>query len=308
LAAASGISGPRNWEDTEATIRSVQVLRSGSGEQHREHRYGSGKPLLWWVLTSRSWIKLPINYFLIEHKDGPVLFDTGLDPSIVSNPQYIKNPVGRFLLKRIFRLHISEKDRMKTVLATIGQAPENIRTAVISHLHFDHVGGIADIPQADLLVSQQEWAQLSEPHPERKWILKEHINIPHARWRPITFQPSADPLFIEFEGIYDVAGDGSMILLPTPGHTPGSLSMLIRCQGWAPILLIGDLTYEASLLQNDTAPGVGDASVLRKSFAKVRQLKTCLPDLVIVPSHDYASVNDIDRATRGPFSAATPNG
>jgi len=81
---------------TERAIRSVRVFSSGSAEQHKEHRYGTVMPRLWWVLTSRSWLKVPINYFLIEHRDGPVLFDTGLDPAIATNERYISSPIGDF--------------------------------------------------------------------------------------------------------------------------------------------------------------------------------------------------------------------
>ena len=285
--------------DAESTINSLHVLNSGWAEQHKEHRYGSRGPQLWWVLTSRSWVKLPISFFLIQHRDGPVLFDTGLDPAILSNPQYISQPVGQFLVRRLFRWHITDEDRLDKVLVKAGVAAGSICRAVISHLHFDHVGGIAQIPQAELLVSEREWAQLSEPHPEREWILREHVELPHAQWRPISFQPTDDPLFDGFDGVYDVAGDGSMVLLPTPGHTPGSLSMLIRREGWAPILLVGDLTYEASLLENDITPGTGDAAELKRTYAKVRQLKQRLPDIVIVPSHDFTADQTIVRATQG---------
>jgi len=113
-------------------------------------------------------------------------------------------------------------------------------------------------------------------------------------------------MFAGFEGIFDVAGDGSMILLPTPGHTPGSLSMLVRSEGWAPILLVGDLTYEAALMETGTAPGTGDAAALRLSYEKVRRLRERIPDLVIVPSHDFSAAENIGRAMRvdPPVSAA----
>jgi N-acyl homoserine lactone hydrolase len=283
---------------TEPAIGSIHVLSSGWGEQHKEHRYGTWMPQLLWVLTSRSWVKVPINYFLIKHRDGPILFDTGLDPTIATDKNYISSPIGRFLLRQIFRLHISQEDRLDRLLATNGHGIEDIRTAVISHLHFDHVGGIAHIPQAELIVSAREWEQLSEPHPEYEWILREHIQIPHANWRPFTFQQTDDPLFDGFEGTYDVAGDGSMILLPTPGHTPGSLSMLVQSEAWAPILLVGDLTYEAELIETDATPGTGDKAVLHASYENVRRLKERLPDLVIVPSHDFAAAESIERATR----------
>lgn len=282
--------------DPDRPITSVQVLHCGRAEQHYEHRYGSRLPQLWWVFFGRKWVPLPLQAFLIEHRDGIVLFDTGIDPAIQFDNSYIKQAVGRFLLPRIFRLHLTEADRIDHVLAGAGVAAGDIRTAVLSHLHFDHVGGIAHIPQADLLVSAQEWAILSETHPEHEWILREHIEIPGAKWRQITFQPSDDPIFDGFDGIHDVASDGSMILLPTPGHTPGSLSMLIRQDGWNPILLVGDLTYEAGLIEKGVVAGTGSKDALLASFEKVRRLKERLPGLVVVASHDFAAEDALSRA------------
>ena len=163
-------------------IRTIRVISIGRAEQHKEHRYGSWMPRLLWVLTSRSWVELPINVFLIEHRDGLVLFDTGLDPAIESDPQYVTSGIGRFLLRRIFRLHIKPDDKLGKKLEALGYAAASVRKAIISHLHFDHIGGIADIPQAELLVSEREWAQLSEPHPEREWVLREHIELLGAKW------------------------------------------------------------------------------------------------------------------------------
>lgn len=279
-------------------IASVKVLTCGRAEQHREHRFGSRLPQLWWIFFGRNWVALPLQCFLIDHHDGLVLFDTGIDPSIISDKHYIRQAIGRFLLPRIFRLHVRESNRIDHVLAGEGVAAGDVRVAVISHLHFDHVGGIAQLPQAQLLVSDREWAILSDPHPEREWILREHIEIDAAKWRQISFEPTDDPLFEGFDGIYDVAGDGSMILLPTPGHTPGSLSMLIRQDGWDPVLLVGDLTYDTALLENDIVPGTGDREQLLATFAKIRRLKQQLPGLVLVASHDGAAKHALLRATR----------
>jgi glyoxylase-like metal-dependent hydrolase (beta-lactamase superfamily II) len=219
------------------------------------------------------------------------------DPAVQWDSNYIKQAIGRFLLPRIFRLHLREEDRIDHVLSRIGVSANDVRRAIISHLHFDHVGGIDQIPQAELLVSKEEWEILSEPHPEREWILREHIEIPSAKWQQISFEPSNDPLLEDFAGVHDVAGDGSMILLPTPGHTKGSLSMLIRQEGWRPILLVADLTYETTLLEKDQVPGTGDKETLLSSFSKVRRLKERLPDVEIVASHDFASKDAIARAT-----------
>jgi len=115
-------------------IASVRVLSCGQAEQHKEHRFGSRLPQLWWVFFGRSWVPLPLQCFLIGHRDGLVLFDTGIDPEIMSDRGYIKQAIGRFLLPRIFRFHLNETDRIDHVLAGTGGAASKIRTAVISHL------------------------------------------------------------------------------------------------------------------------------------------------------------------------------
>ncbi len=278
-------------------VASVTVLNCGTAEQHWEHRYGSHLPQLWWVFFGRRWVPLPLQAFLIAHRDGLVLFDTGIDPAVQFDKTYIRQAIGRFLLARIFRLHLKQTDRIDHVLSGVGVETKDIHKAIISHLHFDHVGGISQIPQAELLVNAREWAILSEPHPEKEWILREHIEIPGADWQQISFQATDDPLLVDFEGVHDVMGDGSMILLPTPGHTPGSVSMLIRRDGWKPILLVADLTYEVAMLEADRVPGTGDPEALRASFHNVRRLRDRMPGLEIVASHDFGAKNAIARAT-----------
>jgi glyoxylase-like metal-dependent hydrolase (beta-lactamase superfamily II) len=273
-------------ETISPTIKAVHQITTGYAEQHKEHRYGSKKPQMWWVLTSRSWVKAPITAYAVEHRDGVVLFDTGLDPAIVSDPDYISSPIGRFLLKRIFRFHVGPEDALDKQLETINLAAADVRKVVVSHLHFDHIGGIAHVPQAELLVSSDEWQRFNGPKPEHDWMLREHIELPGANWQPIEFVPTDDPQLAAFGACYDCMGDGSLILLPTPGHTPGSMSMLVRSSGLPPLLFVGDLTYELEPLLNDQVPGVGDAEQLKASFEKVRELKEALPDLVVLPSHD----------------------
>ncbi len=283
--------------ETDPAIQNVQVFSTGSGQQHKEHRYGSRAPKMWWALTSRSWIELPINVFVIKHRDGLVLFDTGLDPAIASDPNYVDSAIGRFFMRRVFRLTIGPDDTVAKNLNRLDLRAEDVSTVVVSHLHFDHIGGIADVPQAELLISRDEWQQLSEPHPDHDYFFREHIQLPGAKWRSIDFTPAKDRLLAPFGGCYDVMGDGTLMLLPTPGHTAGSLSMLVRAEDRPPLLLIGDLSYSVELLMGDQLPGIyADKSQLQASFAKVRNLKAQLPDLVILGSHDPATADLLQNA------------
>ncbi|MEM7612500.1 MAG: N-acyl homoserine lactonase family protein [Pseudomonadota bacterium] len=278
--------------EPDRSVESVQAFTTGAAQQHKEHRFGSRAPKIWWALTSRSWIEIPINVFVIKHQDGQVLFDTGLDPAVNSDPHYVHSAIGRFFMRRVFRFDIGPDDTVTANLMRLNLRAEDVSTVVVSHLHFDHIGGIGDVPQAELLVSRDEWEQLSGPHPDRDYFFREHIILPGAKWRPIDFASTDDPILAPFGGCYDVMGDGALILIPTPGHTRGSLSMLIRTQERPPLLLIGDLSYSPELLMRDQLPGIfADKSQLAASYAKVRTLKSQLPDLVILGSHDPAAID-----------------
>ena len=89
------------------------------------------------------------------------------------------------------------------------------------------------------------------------------------------------------------------MLLPTPGHKPGSLSMLIRQDGWAAIQLTADLTCALELLEQDIKLGTGDAAELRASSAKVRKLKLRLPTPEIVAAHEFGASDAIAHAIGG---------
>ena len=85
--------------------------------------------------------------------------------------------------------------------------------------------------------------------------MRRHIDLPGLRWHRITAGPADDPGLAPFRSAHDLFGDGSLVLLPTPGHTPGSLSLLVRRPGPAPLLMVGDLSYDAHLLEAGHVPG-----------------------------------------------------
>lgn len=291
LAAADGPSTP---------VRSVKVIRTGSGAGHPEHVYGTRKPALWWIFTSPRSIELPINVYVIEHDEGLMLFDTGMDRAVVTDPDYWPDPITGLFMRHIFRWNIGPEDTLARQLDLAGYSAADVRKAVVSHLHADHVGGIGDIPGADLYVSSEAWEHMLGPHPEREMVLRRDIDIPGARWHRFTFEATDDPALAPFSAAYDLMGDGSMMILPTPGHLPGSVSMLVRRSHAAPVLLIGDLTYAEELLDHDRVPGTGDAAQLRASFSSVRELRDRTPGLVILPAHDWDAADKLADGVSAP--------
>jgi N-acyl homoserine lactone hydrolase len=278
---------PRSQSGSTDVVKAVSIIQTGSVQIHPEHPFGTRKPLYWWLLTSRRWTPpRPVNAYVIEHARGLILFDTGQDRASVTDDTYFPRGFTGFIYDRLARFDIGEQDTLTAQLGALGYTPADVDTAILSHLHQDHIGGIAELANADLIVSAAEWAELAKAAPEPRGFLREHIQVPGSKWRQISFEPASDPALAPFTESLDVMGDGSLVLLPTPGHTEGSVSLLIRRADKPPLLLVGDLTYGAELLERRQVPGVGNRRRLAETTGKVLALKKKMPDLVILPAHD----------------------
>jgi N-acyl homoserine lactone hydrolase len=277
----------RTEPGSPGAVKAVSVISTGTVQIRPEHPYGSRKPLYWWLLTSRQWTPpRPVNVYVIEHASGLVLFDTGQDRASVTNPAYFPGGLAGHVYDRLARFDIGEQDTLTAQLATLGYSPADVSTAIVSHLHQDHIGGLAELTGSDLLVSAAEWAELAKPAPELRGFLTSHIQLPDLAWHRISPEPTRDPALAPFTESLDVMGDGSLTLLPTPGHTAGSMSLLVRRAGRPPLLLAGDLTYGADILQRGQLPGVGSRRGLAASSHKVLALAEQQPGLVVLPAHD----------------------
>jgi N-acyl homoserine lactone hydrolase len=175
-------------------IRRVSVFGTGTVQIHPEHMAATWQPTWLWVLTSRRWTApLPINVYVIEHRDGLVLFDTGQDRASITDPKYF--PSGPLLgsLFSMARFEMAADQTLSVQLERLGYRAGDVRTVVLSHLHGDHIGGLREVAQAELLVSRAEWDTLSGPWPELAGIMRRHIQLPGLRWRQIEMAPAARP-------------------------------------------------------------------------------------------------------------------
>jgi glyoxylase-like metal-dependent hydrolase (beta-lactamase superfamily II) len=290
-------------------IKAVSVVSTGMVDIRPQHLRSTGTPMLWWLLTSRRWTSpRPINVYVVEHRDGLVLFDTGQDRASVTDPGYFPSGFTGLLYRRLARFDIAPDQTLTARLAAIGYDIADVRTAVLSHLHQDHIGGLPKLGHAEIVVDQREWQSLQQQRPEARGLLPKHIDLPGLRWRPVTPEPTSDADLAPFTAAHDLFDDGSLTLLPTPGHTPGSLSMLVRQPEATPLLMVGDLTYDAYLMQDGNLPGLGETAQVRQSTRAVNTLHGRYPDLAILPAHDPAAGTRLSASSWGRLPLTTTAG
>ena len=181
-------------------------------------------------------ITLPVPVFLIEHPKGSALFDTGLHPDCQHDPDGRLGP----RLAGLFRIGFQPGEEVGAQLEMIDRDPGKIDLIINSHFHFDHVGGNALIPNATMLVQRHEWEAGLDPD----------IAARHG-YNPRDFDLGHKVRLVD--GEHDVFGDGSVVCLPTPGHTPGHQSLKLRLTG-GDVVLAADSCYFCRTLRERRLP------------------------------------------------------
>jgi N-acyl homoserine lactone hydrolase len=181
-------------------------------------------------------ITLPVPAFLIEHPNGRALFDTGLHPDCQHDP------IGRLgeRLAGLFRIGFNPGEEVSARLAAIERDPAKIDLIISSHFHFDHVGGNALIPNATLVVQRREWDAGMDPD-----------SAAARGFNPRDFDLGHKLRLVD--GEHDVFGDGSVICLPTHGHTPGHQSLRLRLDS-GDVVLTADACYFCQTLRERRLP------------------------------------------------------
>ena len=139
------------------------------------------------------------NCYLIKHSQGWMMWDTGLDDAVADD-------AGRPAPGRSRAIHWRKSKKLSAQLLELGVKPAEIKYVAISHSHGDHIGNVRLFPQSMLLVQRAEYDWPAAGGPRFKPEL------------PVT----------KIEGDRDVFGDGSVVILSTPGHTPGHQALLIK--------------------------------------------------------------------------------
>ena len=228
----------------------------------------------------RRWRWCPIPAFLVEHPSaGALLIDTGLDASV------LRDPAEQFgsVLKRLFVLRVARGQDVVSQARARGVEAGAIGTVVLTHLHFDHVGGAGQLPHATFLFDGREWApavrgRLMEGY--RRGMVDRPLD-----WRTLEFAGATAGA--GFSHTLDLFGDDSVRLVSTPGHSHGHLSVLLRTAS-GPVLLVGDAaTTRRAIAEGHDQIARADLAAYRNSLESLRRWADANPAAPIICSHDY---------------------
>jgi glyoxylase-like metal-dependent hydrolase (beta-lactamase superfamily II) len=166
---------------------------------------------------------LPVNCYLVHHPAGLCLFDTG-QTARAAKPGYHQRWHPYLGLARF---ELGPEDEIAPQLTRAGVEPASVRWVVLSHMHTDHVGGVGTFPGAEVIVSRVEWERSRGLAGKLRGYVPQH-------W------PLGEPVLVS--GRHDLTGDGTLVVMPTPRHTPGHISLVVRDGegGW---FLGGDVAH-----------------------------------------------------------------
>jgi glyoxylase-like metal-dependent hydrolase (beta-lactamase superfamily II) len=180
--------------------------------------------------------RVPITSYLIDHPRGRVVFDSGLHINTQDNPAA---HVGQ-VLAAVHQFDYRTGEDIAARLTSIDVDPASVTHVVNSHLHFDHCGGNALLPNATVVVQRRELDAAKGGGDVKGYVTADFD----------TGQPRR-----LIDGQHDLFGDGSVVLIPTYGHTPGHQSVRVQTDN-GEFVLCGDACYLKESLGTMTLPGI----------------------------------------------------
>lgn len=260
---------------------SFSVVRTGSAVTLDAFAYRGGS----WSAAR----ELVFSAVLVRHPAGNLLFDTGLGTRI--DAQYEEMPAYLRPLTAY-----QDVDPLLDQFAEHEVDPASIDAILLSHLHWDHASGIKDFPDARVMLPKPEHDIAMKPRGAMGY-LPSQLDGEEIDWQYLEF---VDQPYLNFERSHDFFSDGSVILVPMQGHTPGSMGMFLNFPDGRRYFFTGDTTWAIEGFRIPAEKFMfarklvkENAGKTRREIVRVHRLMEALPDMVVIPAHDANVQNQI---------------
>lgn len=219
-------------------------------------------------LGPQDQIKVPVGFFVIMHPKGNVLFDTGNNDKIITDPGYW----GPFF-KSLSPVNTPDM-AIDAQLGKIGLKLDDIKYVVVGHLHLDHGGNVGKFPNSTLVVQKDEIRNAFWPEPG---TAGPYIPSDVAALRNDLGEAMPNKYkMLQLEGDLDLFGDGSVVVKRWVGHTPGSQMMLVRLPKTGAIILTSDNVYFRESVEKNILPNIAlayDPAGILRAYEWIRYMQ-----------------------------------
>jgi N-acyl homoserine lactone hydrolase len=198
-------------------------------------------------------IDIPVGFFLIHHPKGNVLFDTGNNDKVITDPSYW-GPLAAMLSNPANNSR-SPDVAIDAQLEKAGYKTSDVNYVILGHMHLDHAGNVAKFPNATLVYQRDEIINAFWP---KSGFAGPYIPGDLSPLRsPVGSNLPARQKVIELDGDLDLFGDGSIVIHRSVGHTPGSEQAVVRLPKTGAVVLTSDAAYMSENIEKDLLPSVG---------------------------------------------------
>lgn len=226
---------------------------------------------------------MTIGAFVVEHPSGPFLADAGLCHDC--HTRHLADMPS--LLRRLSAGPPPTTGLVEGVRAT-GVDPAQLQFALITHLHWDHVSGLAELPDLTARVNAADLPLAAADAPPRAGVVPATLRGVHFEGVHLTGPP-----VLSFPASHDVFGDGSVLLLDLSGHTPGHVGILLTLHSGRRLLLAGDAVWNGEQVrlarQRPSVARMADADP-EQAYRTVVRLSLVPPEVTILPAHDRDAI------------------
>ncbi|PZR09333.1 MAG: hypothetical protein DI536_22390 [Archangium gephyra] len=238
--------------------------------------YGSGG-----TPTAEKW-EVTSAALLVRHPGGDVLIDTGVSPSASEDARDL-SAWKRFVFDNTAGRNVARESLVET-LATLGVT--KLKAVILSHAHPDHAGGLTALPEVPVWLAAEEKAFVDSGN---QAVVPAHVKALTGRMEPLVFEPVP---YANYDARADVFGDGSLVVVPAFGHTPGSVVTFVNTPTLR-VAHVGDLINLGESLNRKVQKSFlmrtltdEDEAANDAQDAKLIQLHEADPEVVILPAHD----------------------
>lgn len=192
-------------------------------------------------------IQIPVGFYVVKHPKGNVLFDTGNNDKIITDPSYWGAAFPA--MKPVNTPDVAIDAQLKKIDLT----PDDITYVVASHLHLDHGGNVGKFPKSTIVVQKSEIQNAFWPEPGTggPYMIGDVLPLRSAN----TDNPNAFKM-MQLNGDLDLFGDGTLIVKRWVAHTPGSQMMTVRLKNTGMIILTGDNVYMRENVERNVPPSI----------------------------------------------------